>query len=296
MVVVHGITELGLEDPRLWQVGAAFRRAGFLVLIPSLPGLVSLRDVAGEVERVTALLRGLSAGQVRGADAGRVGVFGISVGGGLALRSVLADRAAGGRGVQALCLLGAPEDGARVARAWFEVPPPRYGEEGGLRRTADAALFARSTLLRAAAPRLLSPPDLPVVEAWLARTWRVTRVPEGLATDAGHRFARLALGAAPEGEAVEEVLAANDASLRTVSATGLSPGDLAPLRGVAVFLVHGASDPLVPLAEVGRLAERLRPHAEVRTLESRLVGHVEVGTTDAWAHVLWIDDLFDEIR
>src|SRR5205823_922145 len=65
-----------------------------------------------------------------------------------------------------------------------------------------------------------------------------------------------------------------------------------------VFLIHGEEDPLVPVDEMRRLAQRLSAHATVRAFPSRLLAHVEVGSpglVEGWRHLRFLQDFFDTV-
>jgi pimeloyl-ACP methyl ester carboxylesterase len=298
LVLVHGVTEKGIEDGRVLRLARALHAADFLVVVPEIRALVRMENEDRDEERLVSLLGAIEAGRLPGADGRRMGIFGVSVGGGLALWSVARHRAAGGKGPRALCLVGAPDDVGRVAWDWFRRPPPVAGAQGSEVLAAEAGRFARNALLRLAATRLVFEPDRTPLRELLAETWQPAEVPAGLSTEEGRRFAGWILaGPALPDEAVAEILAASAEFLDVLSLAGAGAGaGAAALRGVDLFLVHGAQDPLVPISELPRLAARLAPYASVRTLESRFVGHAEVSGRDLWAHVQFVDGVFDAVR
>ena len=105
--------------------------------------------------------------------------------------------------------------------------------------------------------------------------------------------------AAPEerAKAREQVLTRAQTRVRRLSPAQWQE-KLVHLRGVAVFLLHGHGDPLVPIEEADRLAERLRRHTIVAVLKSHMVGHTtvkDVSIAERIAHVVQMDDFFDMI-
>ncbi len=78
LVLLHGVTPAGKDDPRLAEAAALLARAGFSVLVPTVPGLTRGRlrpeDVMAVVATLTAATRARPAA-----------VVGISVGAGPAL-------------------------------------------------------------------------------------------------------------------------------------------------------------------------------------------------------------------
>jgi pimeloyl-ACP methyl ester carboxylesterase len=296
LVLVHGITEEGIDDGRLVRLADAFRRAGLLTVVPEIGAMVHLEDRDHDEARLVELLDALAAGRLEGARPDRLGLCGISVGGGYALHGAVRFKEAGGRGLVALVLVGTPADIDRVALEWFRRTPPVEGASGSAFDRAEAGQFARNVLLRVAAPRLVPGEEGRALGAWLAETWRPTRPPPTVTTEAGRRVIDLVLDPSSSSEEdVREVLQAARGLLDSFSASALPDTRLAALAGTRAFLLHGVDDPLVPLGELAALARRLEPHTEVRLLRSRLVGHTEISGRDVWPHVLFLDDLFDSL-
>jgi pimeloyl-ACP methyl ester carboxylesterase len=83
VVFVNGATAQGRFEPHVVRLGLGLARAGFLVIVPELPGLrhgqITLRTVDA-LERVAA-----DVAHMPGASGGRVGFLGVSVGASLAL-------------------------------------------------------------------------------------------------------------------------------------------------------------------------------------------------------------------
>ncbi|HEV8643513.1 MAG TPA: alpha/beta fold hydrolase [Methylomirabilota bacterium] len=80
LVLVHGFTPEGKDDPRAGQAARLLARAGFEVAVPSLPGLMRGRLRPKDVEPVVATIAAASARSARS-----VVVMGVSVGAGPAL-------------------------------------------------------------------------------------------------------------------------------------------------------------------------------------------------------------------
>jgi pimeloyl-ACP methyl ester carboxylesterase len=80
LVLVHGFTPEGKDDPRVRQAAALLARAGFDVAVPTVPGLTRGRLRPDDVEPVVAAIAALAAGRGR-----PLTVIGVSVGAGPAL-------------------------------------------------------------------------------------------------------------------------------------------------------------------------------------------------------------------
>jgi len=300
LVFVAGIAPNGLEDGRIVRAVDAFRRGGFVVVAPEVKGLVDPGGTDMDEGGLGRLLDRLAAGAVPDADATHTGVVAISVGAGYALR-VLASRAAAGLGVpRAFLAVGAPADLDRCARRWFEEPPlgkPAPETDEDERR--HAAELARNMLWRTAAAKIVGDAvDAATLNEWLKEKWVPEWPPEGLATDAGRAYAAMVLGP-PAGWIArrDEVLAAAATWTAWLSPAGFAD-ELAALRGLSVFLLHGEADPLVPASEMEPLARLLRAHVPVTTLESRMVSHTDVGDVglgERFAHLDFMDAFFDTI-
>jgi pimeloyl-ACP methyl ester carboxylesterase len=122
MVLVHGIHERGIREPRMIDFARAVASSGVVVLTPELQDLAQYRVTHAGAEVIAEAAHAL-AQQVR---ADQVAVFGVSFGGGLALRAACepALRAAIGR----VITLGAHHDANTVAR--FFLGEPARGPDG----------------------------------------------------------------------------------------------------------------------------------------------------------------------
>ena len=300
LVFVHGVAPAGLEDGRIVHAVQAFARAGFTVIAPEQPTLVDPLDAAPVGVGVAQVLAAIERGAYEGAHPGRIGVVGISVGGALALKGCVDFLAAGGTGLRAILAIGAPDDLARPSVAWFEAADPGPVSDGTLAwERAHAAAFARNYLIRAGLlPTYGDDAEVRSLAAWLAAKELTEGDPTGLTRPELIELARL-VRAAPAARAAarEATFARAEPRIRALSPARWD-GELAHLHGVAVFLLHGHSDPLVPISEAARLAERLRRYTLVSVLESHMVAHTtveDVGLAEQIAHVVLMDDFFDMI-
>jgi pimeloyl-ACP methyl ester carboxylesterase len=155
LVLVHGLTEDGKEDPRLRRAAALLARAGFAVIVPTIPGLTRGRLRVEDVAPVTAALA---------ASPGPAVVVGVSVGAGPAMLGA-ADPSVRDR-VDAIVSLGGYASAPELVRYYLT------GEYGWKDRSGrvhhDPALVrafveANADLLAPATRRVLAAGDLQAV-------------------------------------------------------------------------------------------------------------------------------------
>jgi pimeloyl-ACP methyl ester carboxylesterase len=166
LVLVHGFAPEGKDDPRVQDVAALLARAGFDVMVPTIPGLTRGRLGPEDVEPVVAALA---------ARAGKAVLIGASVGAGPALLAAADPR--GRERVSVVLSLGGYASAAEVLRFWLTGVYAYDGVRGRVdhdprlvrmfvRANADRLDPASRAILEAADPeaaaRLLDapPPDL----------------------------------------------------------------------------------------------------------------------------------------
>lgn len=270
MVVVHGVHFDGIDDPRLRAFARALAGAGVPVLTPHVTALTELRVEPGEVESI-----GSAAQELQRRTGHRVGVFGLSFAGGLALLAAADERYR--HSIAYVFAVGAHADMARVARfyATDEAARPE-GPPQKLRAHPYGAMI----LMYSHPEDFFSPREAPVARAALR-----------LALNEKEKEARAAAEQlAPASRALLESLAVRwDAApelraalLRSIEKhaeefAAVSPaGRMAGLR-TRVYLLHGAGDNVIPAAEAEWLAHELGPARVRGFLVSPVISHVETG-------------------
>ena len=116
LVLVHGFSPAGKDDPRVREAAALLSRAGFDVAVPTIPGLTRGELGSDDVETVVATLAVRTEPSV---------VVGVSVGSGPALLAA-ADPRVGDR-VRAVLSLGGYASASEVVRFWLT---GAYGYDG----------------------------------------------------------------------------------------------------------------------------------------------------------------------
>jgi pimeloyl-ACP methyl ester carboxylesterase len=266
IVLLHGMHRLGIDEPRLVALARAVAETGYVVHTPELTRLASYRLEEAEAERLGEMIRTVASRE----DVPRVGLFGISFAGGLALIAA-ADPEVSSR-VASICALGSYGDLIRVTRFYAgegaaspsgapsNITPHPYGIEILLRDGLDdwAPEHLRESLgelLRLslhdrfrdadAMAEALEPP-------WDARMRALLR---------GRPDDRLK-------EAALAHVARNEDALRAASPTGRIDALERP-----VFLLHGIDDPIIPATESEHLAAELGDRATL--LVSKALRHAE---------------------
>jgi pimeloyl-ACP methyl ester carboxylesterase len=89
LVFVNGATRDGRHHPQVQRLARGLARAGFLVVVPELPGL-RLGEITPETTAATVRVAQATADR-RDARGGRVGLYGVSVGASLALLAAEAE-------------------------------------------------------------------------------------------------------------------------------------------------------------------------------------------------------------
>jgi pimeloyl-ACP methyl ester carboxylesterase len=241
MVVLHGMHHLGIDEPRLVGFARAAAGSGYAVLTPEVAALADYRVDAASIATIGESPAWLQ----QRLGTGSVTIVGVSFAGGLALLAACDPRYA--PQMRALLLMGAYDDLARVSRflATSEAEFPDGRREPYKAHDYGAAVFVYSHL-----DQFFSAGDLDVAHKAL-RDWLWER-PQ----DAQPLLAQLS----PAGRDTMNLLMARQIEkLRTrlldaiqvdqAQLGAISPeGKLADLR-VPVFVLHGATDDIIPSTE-----------------------------------------------
>jgi pimeloyl-ACP methyl ester carboxylesterase len=278
MVLVHGIHHLGIDEPRLMNFARAAASDGFSVLTPEVAALADYHvDGAsiGTIGESTAWLQDRL-------GTGPVTIVGVSFAGGLSLLAACDPRYA--PHIRALVLMGAYDSLPRVVRflatSQAEFPDGRI--EAYKAHDYGAAVFVYSHL-----DQFFPPADLAVAHDSL-RDWLWEQP-----ADAQALFPQLSPASRDTMEILInrqieklrpkllEEIRADDAQLSAIS----PEGKLAALR-TSVFLLHGATDDIIPSTETLWLEKDI-PRADLReVLITPAFSHV-----DPDKHAVWKDEL-----
>jgi dienelactone hydrolase len=275
VLVIHGVHRGGYDEPRLVYFSKRLVEAGFAVVTPELADLkryeITPRTV-DDIEELAGWTAALPLNKGSRRD-GRIGLVGISFGGGLSISAAgrLHGRdgpafvfAFGGHGdlkrTMGFLSKGEPKPGGRRA-------PHPYGQAVEVRMFAEQLVPAADVAgLRGALLAYLED-----------RRDDAKRIAAGLGPEA-QKLVRLGL----EGKAEELGPILAPLVERLDPDPSLSP-ERQPAPECPVFLLHGADDNVIPASETTALATNLEGRAEVHALVTDLIQHVELKKNDAAA-------------
>jgi dienelactone hydrolase len=272
VVVAHGVHYLGIDEPRLVPFARNLARAGLVVITPELMALADYRVDQSSVDEIIEASRYLA--ERGGVTQGRVGLFGLSFAGGLALVAAADPRSRSV--IDRVAVMGAHYDLRKVLRflATDTVETP-----SGL-RTMRAHDYGLVVFVYMYADRFVAPAEVALFRDCLRLQLHV----EG--AQARHTARLLS----PSAKALfDQILrgdksAVRDTVLRVLEEprereriAALSPaGRAAALHGMRISVLHGARDDVVPPTEAEDCARELRGEANVTLLLTPAIRHVGV--------------------
>ena len=278
MVLIHGMHRLGIDEPRLMSFARAAAGSGFAVLTPEVAALTDYRVDGASI----ATIGESSAWLQQRLYTDRVTLVGVSFAGGLSLLAACDPQYASH--IRTLLLIGAYDDLGRVSRflatSQAELPDGRW--EAYHAHDFGAAVFVYSHL-----DQFFDPGDRAVAHEAL-RDW-LWELPQ----NAQPLLAQLS----PAGRATMELLLTRQIERlrpKLLSAiqedrselSALSPEEkLGELR-VPVFILHGATDDIIPSTESLWLEKEI-PHRYLRAvLITPVFSHVDPDKRPAWRNEL----------
>jgi pimeloyl-ACP methyl ester carboxylesterase len=287
IVITPGIHHLGIDDPRFVNLSRAVAASGFAVLSPALSALADYHVDASSISTIGESASWLD----QHLNRGPVTVIALSFSGGLAL--LAADDPQYAPHIRALVVFGGYDDLARVSRFLAtdaaELP-------GGRLIPMKAHDYGASVYVYAHLSQFFSQDDLPVAHEAL-RYW-LWEQPENARPLIAHL--------SPSGRATMEALVARRIDslspqlLNAIRADGadlaaISPqGKLQSLR-VPIYIVHGATDTIIPYTESLWL-EREVPRKMLRgVLITPVFGHVDPQKTSDWYEKLRLVHFLAEV-
>jgi putative flippase GtrA len=249
-VVLNGATPLGNRHRAVQRLGSGLARAGYLAVLPELPGLEDGEVNAGTAEATVRVGQALAAHpDVR---RGSVALLGVSTGAGLALLAAADDRL---RGKVSVVAAVAPFADLRLVLRLATTGV--YECDGELRPYRTVPLLGR-VVARSLAAALPAGTDRELLLAWLPRSGEerdpLAALPSGLHARLGadgRAVAAVLTNCDPQAfDALFDALPASVHELVSV----LSPGRQSLVIEAPVELVTAPDDGYFPLGEAEQLA------------------------------------------
>jgi dienelactone hydrolase len=280
VVMVHGVHRLGIEEPRLQRFARAVAGAGVVVLTPEIEELSDYHVAARSIDTVGAAARALR----RRVGSERVGLMGMSFGGGVALLTAAEPRFADE--IAFVVAIGAHDDLARVSRFFAT---GETVDVGGTVRALRAHEYGATVLVYTHIEDFFPAEDVPAAREAL-RLWLWEQRGEA-------RKAAAPLSPASK-ERIERLFAADVAAVRPellaeierreIEMKLVSPHARLGTMKAHAYLLHGEGDNVIPATETSWLAREV-PEASLRAvLVSPAIAHVELKeptVMDKWALV-----------
>ena len=269
LVFVPGAVALGKDDPRVEPFARLLAQAGFSVIVPDLPSLRTLRVQRDNLEELVSATVAIASRPEFAPDR-RVGLFGVSYSGGLAIVAALDPRLR--NRVSFVATLGAYADLDTMVRFLAD---GRIVDDGVVRQlTPDP--YARMVMAKTFQQFLDRTEDRAGIDAMIERRTADPHAPLADLADRLSPEARvihdLFERAGPE-EAAD--LIENFPSEMKRLAERLSPSrhDFTELEA-RLYLAHDLRDATIPFTESRRIAALARSHQPVRLLLLDTVRHV----------------------
>jgi len=292
IVVVHGMHELGINEPRLVGFARALAASGFFVMTPLVPGIADYRVTAQSADLIGTSAQAFA--QQLGVP--KVGILAISFSGGLALLAASDQQYApaiawvasvgGYYDLEHVLHFFATGDAPRPDGTIEHLPPHEYGPLIVIYDEPRDFFNAHDAPIAPQALKLLLSGNGKASEKLTAM---MTPAGQQLMQDIYHKQ-RQSLAPA--------ILAEIDKRRNALSAA--SPAGRLAFVHAPVLLLHGSDDTVIPPTELLWLHRDIPKQYLVAALVSPAIGHVEVGTKVSWrdklALVHWMAQMIHTAR
>ncbi len=269
ILLTHGMIEAGKNDPRLIHFARSLARSGFVVLVPELSGMKSLRVLLSDVEDIVIAFRYLGSLE-NGVDERKMGLLGFSYGAGPTLLAAAHPDIR--QRVKFVASFGGYYDPVNVIR----FITTGYYEYGGERGFGKPEPYGRWIFYMNQLDSVKSERDRQRLKALFSGEGRM-ETKQQLA---------LRAGLSPSGRAlyelltnkdpnrVEDLVKRTDGSFQTYLKS-LSLAPIVPLVPAYFIIGHGKGDPLIPYTESLRLADAVPKRRQVHVAVLDLFTHVD---------------------
>ncbi len=291
IVVVHGMHELGINEPRLVNFARALAASGFFVMTPLVPGIADFH-VEGESADVIGTAVQSFAGEL---NVPKVGVLAISFSGGLALLAASDPQYASS--FAWVASVGGYYDLAHVLR--FFAAGEAVRPDGAIEHLASHE-YGSLIVVYDEPNDFFSSHDAPLARDALKL----------LITGHGQASENVTRKMTPAGQAIMQdiyhkqrqglspaILAEIDRRREQLAAA--SPAGRLKFIRVPVLLLHGSDDSIIPPTELLWLKSDIPEQYLVEALVTPAIAHVEVGDRSwraEFALVRWMAGMIREAR
>jgi dienelactone hydrolase len=289
VVLVHGVNHFGIDDPRLERFARAVSSAGVIVMTPAVKELSDYHVAASSIDTVGAAVMDLQ----QRYHAQKVGVMGMSFGGGISLLTAADERFADR--VSFVVAVGAHDDLGRVSRFFVSDEIPHVD---GTTEHLKAHGYGMMVLVYSHVEDFFPAPDVPAARESL-RLWIWEHRDE-----ARKEEAKLSLESKAK---LDKLFGDGAADLRpemlaligrhTEDMAAVSPhGHLGSIRA-NVYLLHGAGDTVVPASESEWLAQDVPPARLKSVVITSALEHVDLkdpSAKDKWELVHFMGQVIAE--
>jgi pimeloyl-ACP methyl ester carboxylesterase len=278
IVVVHGMHELGIDEPRLVSFARSLAASGFFVMTPLVPGIADYRVQAESADIIGVAARSFA----QQLEVPKVGIFAISFSGGLALQAASDPQYASSVGWVAsiggyydlahVLKFFATGDAVRPDGSLEHLQPHEYGPLIVIYDEPQDFFSAHDVPLAHDALKLLLHDQGKASEAF---TQKMTAPGQQIMQEIYHKQ-RESLAPA--------ILAEIDKRSEQLSAA--SPAGHLRFLQAPVLLLHGSDDTIIPPTEMLWLKRDIPEDNLVDALDTPAIGHVEVGRKITWGERL----------
>ncbi len=289
VVLVHGVHHHGIEEVRLERFARAVAGAGVVVLTPAVKELSDYKVAPRSIDTVGAAVETLRARL----GVAKVGVMGMSFGGGISLLTAADPRFADH--VSFVVAVGAHDDLARVSRFFVN---DEIAEPDGATKKLRAHDYGVMVLVYSHVEDFFPSEDVPAARDAL-RLWlweqrdEARKAASALSPSSKTKLETLWSGGAStmKSELLGEI------ERHTTEMANVSPrGRLDSIRA-NVYLLHGEGDTVIPATETLWLAKDVPPSRLKTALVSPAIEHVELKSptvADKWALVHFMGQVIGE--
>lgn len=292
IVVVHGMHELGINEPRLVGFARSLAASGFFVMTPLVPGIADYRVEAQSADVIGTAAQAFA----EQLSVQKVGILAISFSGGLALLAASDQQYA--PAIAWIASVGGYYDLDHVLRFFATGEAPR--PDGTVEHLAPHE-YGALIVVYDEPQDFFSPHDAPLAHDALklllagdgkgseALTAKMSPAGQQIMQDIYHKQRQTLTPA---------ILAEIDKRRDQLSAA--SPAGHLAFVHSRVLLLHGSDDTVIPPTELLWLSRDIPKEYLVTALVSPAIGHVEVGTKvslrDKLALVHWMAQMIRTAR